>query len=47
MRRFRFGDNVYLSMKEFKFTIVVKVPDGDCLKREVIANMIGKENEIF
>ena len=47
MRGFRFGENVYLSTKEVKFPIVVKVEDGDYIKREVVANIVDKEEELF
>ena len=47
MRRFRFKENVYLSMKDVKFSIVVKVEDDDFVKREVTTNILDKEEELF
>ena len=47
VRRVRFGENVYLSTKEVKFPLIVKVEDGDYIKREVVANIVEKEEELF
>ena len=47
MRRFRFGKNLYLSTKEIKFPIKIKIEDGDYIKREVTANVVDKEQELF
>ena len=46
-RRFRFGENIYISMKEVKFPIVVKVEDGDFVKREVTTKFLEKKEELF
>ena len=43
VRRFRFGANIYLSMKEGKLPIVVKMEDADYMKREVVVDVVGKE----
>ena len=40
---FRFGENIYLSMKEGKLPIVVKMEDADYMKREVVVDVVGKE----
>ena len=47
VRRFRMGKNVYVSTKEVRFPIVVKVEGDDYIKREVTANIIEKEEELF
>ena len=47
VRKFRFGKNVNLSTKEVKFPIVVKVEDGDYIRREVVANIVDKNEELF
>ena len=38
---------MYLSMKEVKFSLLVKMAYGDCIKREVTANVVDKEEELF
>ena len=43
VRRFRFGENIQLSMKEGKLPIVVKMEDADYMKREVVVDVVGKE----
>ena len=43
VRRFRFGENRYLSMKEGKLSVVVKMEDADYMKREVVVDVVGKE----
>ena len=40
VRRFKFGENVYLSKKKVKFPIVLNVEDGDYIRREVVANVV-------
>ena len=47
VRRFRFGENVYLSTKEVRFPIIVKIEDRDYIKRDVVANIVKKEEELF
>ena len=38
---------MYLSMKEVKFPIGVKLEDGDYIKREVTSSVVDKEEELF
>ena len=47
MRRFRFGENMYLSNREVKFQIVTKMGNINYIKREVVANVIDKDEELI
>ena len=41
------GEDLYLIMNKFKFTIVVKVEEGDYIKRVVKSNYVDKNKEFF
>ena len=47
VRRFRMGKNVYMSRKEIRFQIVIRVENDDYIKREMTANIIENEEELF
>ena len=47
VRRFRMGKNVYMSTREVRFPIVIRMENDDYIKREVTANIIEKEEELF
>ena len=36
-----------MSIKEVKFPFIIKVDNGDYIKREIIANVIEKEEDLF
>ena len=44
---FRFRENVYLNSKEITFQIFMKKGNGDNLKRDVVTNVIEKEDYLF
>ena len=47
VRIFRFRENVYLTTKEVIFPIIVRVEDGDYIRRDVMANVVDMEEEWF
>ena len=47
LRKFRFGENGYVSTREVKIPIIMLTQMGTELKKDVIASLIGKEEELF
>ena len=47
LRRFRFGENVFLSTKEVQLPIVIEVENDDYIKRAVTTNFVYDEKELF
>ena len=47
MRRFRFGENIYINKKEVTFPIVMKTDVDAFVKREVVANVINSDEVNF
>ena len=47
LKRFRIGENVYTSTRKITIPIMIKTLRGNNFKREVTANVIHKEEELF
>ena len=47
MKRFRLGENVYVSTNELTLPIVIEVNSGYYIKRMIVVNVINIDEDLF